>query len=70
MALISNNKKSGRIPVASFVCRGTVTRTLDPLVPNQMRIGKDCKVMPFFEIRKTFLKKSVIFERKYSKSIV
>ena len=36
-ALISNNKKSGRIPVASFVCRGTVTRTLDPLVPNQMR---------------------------------
>lgn len=23
--------------------------------------------MPFFEIRKTFLKKSVIFERKYSK---
>lgn len=36
-ALISNNKKKRPNSGRFFVCRGTVTRTLDPLVPNQMR---------------------------------
>ena len=56
----------------SFECRGTVTRTLDPLVPNQMRYQlrhtpsvlekRTANILPYFTIRKFFAK---ILRQKY-----
>ena len=55
-----------------FECRGTVTRTLDPLVPNQMRYQlrhtpsvlekRTANILPYFTIRKFFAK---ILRQKY-----